>query len=148
MGFTKEFREFVTRGNVVDLAIGIIIGGAFGKIVSSLVNDVLMPPLGRLIGNVNFTDLYFSLDGGTYASLAAAREAGAPALAYGNFIQSVVDFLIVAFALFLLIKGMNRIRRKQEATPVAPAEPPKPSAEESLLTEIRDLMKEKSKSKD
>lgn len=140
MNIIKEFKQFATRGNVMDMAVGIIIGAAFGKIITSVVSDVLMPPLGLLLGRVNFTDLYVSLDGAGYASLAAAKSAGAPILAYGNFIQTVVDFIIVAFAIFMMIKAMNALRRKQDAAPVAPAEP---TAQEKLLAEIRDLLKEK-----
>jgi large conductance mechanosensitive channel len=138
MGIVKEFKEFAIKGNMIDMAVGIIIGGAFGKIIASLVNDIIMPPLGMLLGKVNFTDLYVTLDGSEFANLAAARAAGAPVLAYGNFIQTFIDFLIIAFAIFMMIKAMNRMRKKQEA---APAPPPEPSAQEKLLTEIRDLLK-------
>lgn len=127
----KEFREFAMRGNVVDMAVGIIIGGAFGKIVSSMVNDVLMPPLGLLVGGMDFTKFAFTLK-------EAAGDAPAVTLRYGQFIQNAVDFLIVAFAIFLLIKGMNRLRRKAEE---APATPPAPAKQEVLLEEIRDLLK-------
>jgi large conductance mechanosensitive channel len=131
MSVVKEFKEFATKGNVVDLAVGIIIGGAFGKIVSSLVGDVIMPPLGLLIGGVDFRDLSAALK---------SPLGGSPAvmLRYGSFIQTVFDFAIIAFAVFLLIKGINTLKRKKEA---APAAPPIPSAEEVLLTEIRDLLK-------
>lgn len=143
MGLIKEFKDFAMRGNVTDMAIGIIIGAAFGKIVTSLVNDVIMPPLGLLIGKVNFTDLFVALDGNVYESLAKAKEAGAPVLAYGNFVQTTFDFILVAFAVFMLIKGLNRLKKADEAkTAEAPA-PPKPSSEEVLLTEIRDLLKTK-----
>lgn len=138
MSLVKEFREFAVKGNAVDLAVGIIIGGAFGKIVSSLVNDVIMPPIGRLLGNVDFTGLFINLSGTAYQSLAEAQKAGAPTLNYGNFIQTVIDFLIVAWAIFLLVKGMNSLRKKEEAKP---AEPPKPSDEVLLLQEIRDSLK-------
>lgn len=138
MGIIKEFKEFSIKGNMIDMAVGIIIGGAFGKIVASLVSDIIMPPLGMLLGKVNFTELFVTLDGSDFVSLAAAREVGAPVLAYGNFIQTFIDFLIIAFAIFMMIKGMNRMRKKQEA---APAPPPEPSAQEKLLTEIRDLLK-------
>ncbi|HPC84011.1 MAG TPA: large-conductance mechanosensitive channel protein MscL [Thermoanaerobaculaceae bacterium] len=127
----KEFREFAMRGNVMDMAVGIIIGGAFGKIVASLVNDVLMPPLGLIVGGMDFTKLAFTLK-------AAEGDAPAVLLRYGMFIQQVVDFLIIAFAIFLMIKGMNKLRRKQEAAPAAPAPPPR---QEVLLEEIRDLLK-------
>lgn len=138
MGIIKEFKEFSIKGNMVDMAVGIIIGGAFGKIITSLVNDIIMPPIGMLFGKVNFTELFLNLEGGEFESLAAAREAGAPVLAYGSFIQTFIDFLIIAFAIFMMIKAMNRMRKKQEA---APAPPPEPSAQEKLLTEIRDLLK-------
>jgi large conductance mechanosensitive channel len=133
----KEFKEFAMRGNVVDMAVGIIIGAAFGKIVSSLVADVIMPPIGMLMGGVDFSNLFFDLSMSDYASLAAAEAAGAPLIKYGVFINTVLDFTIVAFAIFLLIKGINTMKKKEEAKP---AEPPKPSAEEKLLTEIRDLL--------
>jgi large conductance mechanosensitive channel len=140
----KEFREFAMRGNVMDMAVGIIIGAAFGAIVSSLVSDIIMPPIGLLIGNIDFTDLFVVLKQGSspgpYLSLAAAQEAGAVTLNYGVFVNRVVSFLIVAFAVFLLVKGMNRLRRKEEAKP---AEPPKPSDEIVLLTEIRDALRKR-----
>ncbi len=106
----KEFREFAMRGNVVDLAVGVIIGAAFGKITTSLVNDVLMPPIGVLLGKVDFSNLFFTLSEGTYPSVQAARDAGAPVVAYGMFINTVIDFTIVAFAVFLVVKQMNRLR--------------------------------------
>lgn len=133
----NEFKKFVMRGNVMDMAVGIIIGAAFGKIVASFVKDVLMPPLGLLLGKVDFSQLFIALDGKTYESLAVAQEAAAPVLTYGAFVQTVVDFLIVAFAIFLLIRGLNRMQKKEEAKPAAPAAPPK---QEVLLTEIRDLL--------
>ena len=135
----KDFKEFAMRGNVVDLAVGIIIGAAFGKIVSSFVNDIIMPPLGLLIGNVDFSQLYVALNGMTYATYQEAVDAGAPMLKYGTFIQTVLDFVIVAFAIFMAVKVMNRRKRKQEAAP--PPAPPQPSAEVVLLTEIRDALK-------
>ena len=131
----KEFREFAMKGNVLDMAIGIIIGAAFGKIVSSFVADMLMPPLSMLLGKVDFTNWFISLSGGDYATLAAARQAGAVTLNYGTFVNTVLDFLIVAFAIFLMVKQINRL--KKEAPPPPPAEPP---AQEKLLTEIRDLL--------
>lgn len=140
MGLVKEFKEFAVKGNMMDMAVGIIIGAAFGKIVSSLVSDIIMPPLGKLLGNVNFTDLFYSMDGAVYKSLADAKAAGAPVFAYGNFIQTVIDFLIIALAIFAIIKGMNSLKKKEEE---APAAPPAPTNEETLLTEIRDLLKEK-----
>lgn len=133
MSILKEFREFAVKGNVVDLAVGVIIGGAFGKIVTSLVNDVIMPPLGLLIGGVDFKDLAVVLK-------AAEGEAKAVTLNYGAFIQNVFDFIIIAFAIFMMVKGINKLKREEPAAPPAPAEP---SAEEKLLTEIRDLLKDK-----
>lgn len=114
----KEFKAFAVRGNVVDMAVGVIIGAAFGKIVTSLVNDVIMPPLGLLLGKVDFANLYLNLSGGTYASLAEAKKAGAVTIGYGAFINTVIDFVIVAFVLFLLIRQMNRLKR--EPAPAAP----------------------------
>jgi len=131
MSIVKEFREFAVRGNVVDLAVGVIIGGAFGKIVSSLVADVVMPPLGVILGGVNFTGLKLTLK-------KAEGAAAAVTLNYGSFLQTVVDFTIVAFAIFMMVKAINRLRRKEEA---APATPPAPTKEELLLTEIRDVLK-------
>ena len=115
----KEFKEFALKGNVVDMAVGIIIGAAFGRIVSSLVNDVLMPPIGKLMGNMDFGGLFLALDGKTYESLTAAKAAGAPTVNYGLFINAVIDFLIVAFVIFLLVKQMNRL--KKEAPAAAPS---------------------------
>jgi large conductance mechanosensitive channel len=120
MSFMSEFKEFAVKGNVVDLAVGFILGAAFGKIVTSLVNDVIMPPIGMALGGVNFTDLFISLDGQTYASLDVAKAAGAPVIAYGSFINVIIEFLIVALALFFLIKAINRLKRKEEAAPPAP----------------------------
>ncbi|WP_322506881.1 large conductance mechanosensitive channel protein MscL [Anaerolinea sp.] len=119
----KEFKEFAMRGNVIDLAVGVIIGGAFGKVVSSLVNDIIMPPIGLLLGKINFSDLFLDLSGTHPASLSAAREAGIPVLAYGSFIQSLVDFLIVAFAIFLLVRAVNRLRVLKPEPAAPPAEP-------------------------
>ena len=138
MGMLKEFKEFAMRGNVLDMAVGIIIGAAFGKIVSSLVSDVIMPPIGKLMGNVDFSNLFITLGAGDYASLKAAKDAGAATLNYGVFLNTVLDFIIVAFAIFLLIKCVNMAKRKAAE---APAPPPPPSAQETLLTEIRDLLK-------
>jgi len=117
----KEFKTFAMRGNVLDLAVGIIIGAAFGKIVGSLVADVLMPPLGLMVGTVDFKSLYIALDGTHYATLEAARKAGAPLIMYGNFLQSVVDFLIVAFVVFLLVQQVNRMKNKVQGPPPAVA---------------------------
>jgi large conductance mechanosensitive channel len=134
----KEFKDFAMRGNVVDMAVGIIIGGAFGKIVTSLVNDVIMPPIGMLVGNVDFSQLFINLGGTAYATLAEAQEAGAATINYGVFLQTIFDFLIVAFAIFMVIKQMNRLKKKEVE---APAAPPKPTKDQELLTEIRDLLK-------
>jgi len=127
----SEFKSFAMRGNVVDMAVGIVIGGAFGKIVSSFVNDVLMPPIGMMMGGVDFSELAVVLK-------EASGEAAAVTLNYGMFIQTVLDFLIIAFAIFMVIRAMNNMKKKEEE---APAEPPKPSAEVELLTEIRDSLK-------
>lgn len=134
MGMLKEFKEFAVKGNVVDMAVGIIIGGAFGKIVTSLVNDIIMPPIGLLLGGVNFNQLAITLK-------EATADKATVLLNYGNFIQVVIDFILVAFAIFMLIKAMNSMKRKQEAAPAAPPAPPAPTKEELLLTEIRDLLK-------
>jgi len=138
----KEFKEFAMRGNVVDMAVGIIIGAAFGAIVTSFVGDVLMPVIGLGLGGVDFSNFFVVLKEGStpgpYASLEAVKEAGGVALAYGLLVNTVVNFLIVAFALFMVIKGMNATKR-QQATALAPP-PPAPSGEERLLTEIRDLL--------
>lgn len=136
MSIVKEFKEFAVKGNVVDMATGIIIGAAFGKIVSSIVSDVLMPPLGILLGRVDFKDLRFVIQ-------AATPEVAEVSVNYGMFIQTLIDFAIVAFCIFLLIKGINRLRQNEAAVPAAPAAPPAPSKEEVLLTEIRDLLKKK-----
>jgi large conductance mechanosensitive channel len=135
----KEFKDFAMRGNVLDMTIGVIIGGAFGKIVSSLVSDVLMPPIGLLLGNVDFTGLFLTLSGTTQPSLAAAKAAGTPTLNYGVFLQSVFDFIIIAFVIFILIKQVNRFKREAPAAPPPP--PPGPTNEEKLLMEIRDVLK-------
>ena len=137
MGFIKEFKEFAMKGNVMDMAVGVIIGGAFGKIVSSLVNDVIMPLVGKATGGVSFTDLFVNLGDGEYKTLAEAQEAGAAVLAYGQFIQNIIDFIIIAFCIFLMIKAMNKMKKEKPAEPEAPAGP----TQEELLTEIRDLLK-------
>jgi large conductance mechanosensitive channel len=134
----EEFKKFAMRGNVVDMAVGIIIGAAFGKIVSSFVADVIMPPIGLVVGNADFTELYVNLSGGDYATLAAAQEAGAATINYGIFLNNVLDFVIVAFAIFIVIRSMNKLKKKQEEKP---EEAPKPSQEVQLLTEIRDSLK-------
>jgi large conductance mechanosensitive channel len=137
MSIVKEFKEFAMKGNVVDMAVGIIIGAAFGKIVSSLVNDILMPPLGLLIGGVDFTDLRITIKSASVDQ--AGNVINAVTLNYGTFLQTAIDFLIVAFAIFLLVKGMNKLKKKEEVA--APPPPPEPSKEEKLLAEIRDLLK-------
>jgi len=129
----KEFKEFAMRGNVVDMAVGIIIGGAFGKIVSSFVKDVIMPPIGMLIGGVDFGDLAITLK-------EAVGETPAVLISYGAFIQTLLDFVIIAFAIFMVIRAMNSLKKKEEEKPAAP---PAPSKEEVLLTEIRDLLKQR-----
>jgi len=133
MGMLKEFKDFAMKGNVVDLAVAVIIGGAFGKIISSFVADVLMPPIGMMLGGVNFTDLAIVLK-------EAVGEDPAVLLSYGKFLQAVFDFIIIAFSIFMMIKAMNSMKKKEEEKP---AEPPTPSKEETLLTEIRDILKEK-----
>ncbi len=133
MEMMKEFKAFAMRGNVVDMAVGIVIGAAFGKIVSSFVADVIMPPLGMLLGRVNFADLAITLK-------EAGGQTAAVTLNYGKFVQTVVDFTIIAFAIFLVVKAVNSLKKKEEA---APAPPPAPSQEELLLAEIRDLLKSK-----
>ena len=135
----KEFKEFAMKGNVLDMAIGVIMGGAFGKIVSSLVSDVLMPPIGLLTGGVDFSSLILNLSGTPQASLTAAKAAGAPTINYGVFLQATFDFIIIAFVIFLLVKQMNRF--KKEAPPAPPVPPAWPTNEEKLLMEIRDALK-------
>ena len=135
MSLIKEFKEFAVKGNVVDMAVGIIVGAAFGKIVSSLVADVVMPPVGVLLGGVDFSDLAVTVR-------AATETAPAVVIAYGKFIQTVLDFTIISFVIFMMIKGINRLKRQQAE---APAEAPAPSSEELLLTEIRDLLKQQQK---
>jgi large conductance mechanosensitive channel len=133
MGMMQEFKTFAMRGNVIDMAVGIVIGGAFGKIVSSFVADVIMPPLGLIIGGVNFSNLAITIK-------EAVGDTAAVTINYGNFIQTVFDFVIIAFAIFMVIKTMNSLKQKEEE---APAEPPAPSKEELLLTEIRDALQKK-----
>jgi large conductance mechanosensitive channel len=136
----KEFKEFAMRGNVLDMAVGIVIGAAFTAIVNSLVKDVIMPPIGLLTGGLDFSNLFISLTGEHFDSLAAATEVGAPVLRYGVFINAIINFIIVALAIFILIKQVNRFKKKEEA---APSAPPPPPADVVLLTEIRDLLKSK-----
>lgn len=134
MGMMQEFKEFAVKGNVVDLAVAVIVGGAFGKITTSLVNDVIMPPIGLLLGGVNFSELSITLKDAT-------EEAAAVSINYGLFLQTVIDFVIIAFVIFMVIKGINSAKRKKEEAPAAPPAPPEPSNEEKLLAEIRDLLK-------
>jgi large conductance mechanosensitive channel len=133
-----EFKKFIMQGNVIDLAVGIVIGAAFGKIVSSFVEDVLMPPIGLLLGRVDFSNLFINLSGVAYPSLAEAKRAGAPTLNIGLFINSVINFLIIAFAIFIVVKQVNRFRRQQPPPP-----PPASTKDQELLTEIRDLLKQR-----
>ncbi len=150
MSMLKEFKEFAMRGNVVDLAVGVVIGAAFGKIVTSLVNDLIMPPIGKLTGGVDFNDLYINLDhdklakyvsdkslDAAHVTLAQAKAAGAAVIAYGSFLSAILDFVIVAFCIFLLVKAMNKLWKQPAAAPAGP------TPTESLLTEIRDLLKSK-----
>jgi large conductance mechanosensitive channel len=132
----KGFRDFIARGNVIDLAVGLIMGTAFGAITASLINDLVMPPIGMLLGGVNFKDLFIPLDGNTYASLAAAQAAGAPVLAWGSFVQTIINFIVIAFVMFLLVRAVNKIYKQEAAAPAAPP------ADVKLLTEIRDLLKQ------
>ncbi len=135
----KEFQEFIARGSVIDLAVGVVVGAAFTAIVNSLVSDILMPPLGLVIGGIDFSNFFITLKGaGGYPSLEAAKAAGAVTLNYGQFVNAVIRFLIVAFAIFLIVKQVNRIYRK----PAAPPPPPAPPPQEVLLTEIRDILKQ------
>ena len=150
--FLQDFKAFAMKGNVVDMAVGVIIGGAFGKIVTSVVNDIIMPPIGLLVGGVNFTDLKWVMKDAIPEQLNEAGEviqAAAPAvtLNYGNFLQQTFDFLIIAFSIFLFVSLIKRMteKKKAEEAPAAPAPPPAPSKEEVLLTEIRDLLKEQTK---
>jgi len=139
MGILKEFRDFAVKGNVVDMAVGIVIGAAFTAIVQSLVKDIITPPIGYLLGNVDFSNIYLILkDGkvaGPYASLKAAQDAGAITLNFGLFVNALISFTIVAFALFMVVKAINKLKKKQEAAPA------KPTKDQELLTEIRDLLK-------
>lgn len=140
--FLQEFKAFAMKGNVIDMAVGVIIGGAFGKIVSSIVADVIMPPIGLLVGGVNFTDLKWVMKP---AEVVDGEEIAAVTLNYGNFLQATFDFLIIAFSIFMFIKLLGKLteKKKKEEAPVTPPAPPAPSKEEVLLTEIRDLLKEK-----
>ncbi len=141
MSFIQDFKAFALKGNVVDMAVGVIIGGAFGKIVTSIVNNIIMPPIGVLTGGMDFTDLKLVLKDAVKEGDQVVSEA--VTLNYGQFIQDVVDFLIIAFCIFLMVKGIAALSRKKEERPAEPAPAPEPSAEEKLLTEIRDLLKKK-----
>lgn len=141
MSFIQDFKAFALKGNVVDMAVGVIIGGAFGKIVTSIVNNIIMPPIGVLTGGMDFTDLKIVLKDAVKEGDQVVSEA--VTLNYGQFIQDVVDFLIIAFCIFLMVKGIAALSRKKEEKPAEPAPAPEPSAEEKLLTEIRDLLKNK-----
>ena len=136
----QEFKTFIAKGNAIDLAVGVIIGAAFGKIVTSVVDDLVMPVISLFLGKVDFSQHFISLDGKSYPTLAAAQEAGAATLNYGNFVTILIQFLIIAWAIFLLVKGINTLKRDEAAKPA----PPAPSAEEKLLGEIRDLLKQRS----
>ena len=138
--FMQDFKAFAMKGNVIDMAVGVIIGGAFGKIVSSVVADIIMPPLGLLVGGVNFTDLKWVLKP---AAVVDGKEVVAVTLNYGQFLQATFDFLIIAFSIFMFIRLITRLTQKKEETPAIPPAPPAPTKEEELLTEIRDLLKEK-----
>ena len=140
MKILKEFRDFAVKGNVVDMAVGIIIGGAFGGIVNSLVQDVILPPIGKLMKGVDFSNHVVVLGEGQFDSLAAAKAAGVATLNYGLFINALINFIIVAIAVFMLVKAVNAAKKKEAAKPAAP---PAPSAEEKLLGEIRDILKAK-----
>ncbi|MCK9262029.1 MAG: large conductance mechanosensitive channel protein MscL [Thiomonas sp.] len=141
MSMMKEFKEFAMKGNVIDLAVGVIIGGAFGKIVDSLVKDIVMPIVGRIIGGVDFGQLYINLGSEAFETLAAAEKAGAPLIKYGNFINTSINFLIIAFAIFMAIKAINKLKRAEPAPPAAPAPEPE---DIKLLREIRDSLKQRS----
>ena len=132
----KEFKEFIMRGNVVDLAVGVIIGAAFGTVVSSLVNDIIMPPIGLLLGGVDFTNLFITLGGGSYETLVAAQEAGAATINYGLFINNIISFLIVALAVFMLVRAVNKMQKEEEAEEEAPAGP---TTEEQLVAVLEKL---------
>lgn len=135
MGMLQEFKDFAVKGNAIDMAVGIIIGAAFGKIVSSIVDDLVMPVVGKLMGGVDFSGLFINLGEEKFTSLAAAKEAGAATLNYGNFIQTALDFVIIAFAIFMMVKAINNLKKKEEEKPAAPAE------DIVLLREIRDSLK-------
>ncbi len=141
MNIFKEFKEFAMKGNVIDLAVGIIIGAAFGKIIASLVNDVIMPPIGLLVGGIDFKEIVINLKDAVHDPVTGAVTTAAVTMNLGMFIQTVVDFLIVAFAIFMLIKGINISKKKAEEIPATPLAPPAPTKDQELLGEIRDLLK-------
>ena len=147
MGMMKEFKSFAMKGNVLDLAVAVIIGGAFGKIITSFVNDVLMPPIGLLLGNTDFSNLMIVLKQGKDAVMngdaVVTPAVSEVAIRYGAFVNTVLDFLIVAFSIFMVIRAFNKMKKKEEAQPAAPPAPPAPTKEEVLLAEIRDILKEK-----
>jgi large conductance mechanosensitive channel len=140
MKILKEFKEFAVKGNMIDLAVGIIIGAAFGKIIASLVSDILMPPIGMLLGGLNFTDMQYIMKEAV-KDPATGKETAAVALRYGAFIQTLVDFLIIAFSVFMILKGIINMKKKEVEAPAAPPAPPAPTKDQELLTEIRDLLK-------
>ncbi|MDD4603948.1 MAG: large-conductance mechanosensitive channel protein MscL [Bacteroidales bacterium] len=143
MKILKEFKEFAVKGNIIDLAVGIIIGAAFGKIIASLVNDIIMPPIGLLLGGLNFTDMQFIMKEAVKDPL-TGKETAAVALRYGSFIQTLVDFTIIAFSVFMLLKGIISLKKKKvEEQTAAPATPPAPTKDQELLSEIRDILKNK-----
>ena len=141
-GFIAEFKQFIARGNVMDMAVGVIIGGAFGKISTSLVNDIIMPAVSMLTGGVDFSNWKIVLKQAVAGADGVIDASTEVAIRYGSFLATIIDFLIIAFAVFCLIKFLNSLHRKKEEAPAAPPAPPEPSAEEKLLTEIRDLLKE------
>ena len=138
MSMMKEFKEFAIKGNMIDMAVGIIIGAAFKSVISSFVKDVIMPPIGKMLGGVDFSQLFLDLSSVGYETLAAAEKAGAPVIKYGVFTQTVIDFIIIAFVVFMMVKLVNKMKKKEEEAPAAPAAP---AADIVLLTEIRDALK-------
>jgi large conductance mechanosensitive channel len=141
MGFVSEFKEFISKGNVLDLAVGVIIGSAFGKIVTSLTDDIIMPVLSVFTSGINFNEKFFTLDGKRYDTLKAAQDAKAATIAYGNFINAVIYFLIIAFVIFWVVKAANSIKKKPVEVTAAPATPPPPTTDQQLLMEIRDALR-------
>ncbi|MBJ6107380.1 large conductance mechanosensitive channel protein MscL [Hymenobacter sp. BT523] len=141
MGFVSEFKEFIAKGNVLDLAVGVIIGAAFGKIVTSLTDDIIMPIVGLALGKVDFANLFVAMNGQHYATIEEAKKAGVGTLNYGLFINAIIDFLIIAFIVFLIVKGANSIRKKPVEVVAVPATPPPPTTDQQLLMEIRDALR-------